>query len=194
MILRFATCSDYAAMLEIYKPYVEETTVSFEYVAPALSQFSARMDALSGIHPIIVCVDNGNVIGYAYSSPAFVRTAYSWCADISVYVRNDMLGRGVGSALTFALCRMLKAAGYRKAYSLITEGNERSIAMHTKSGFNKTAYFPEQGFKHGKWIGVYWLEKILNDQTVSIAFPKKINEISSDFCNEVLRLAESRIR
>ncbi|MGN1104877.1 MAG: GNAT family N-acetyltransferase, partial [Candidatus Coproplasma sp.] len=122
MLLRFANNSDYAAMLEIYRPYVEDTTVSFEYVAPTLAQFSARMEALAGIHSIIVCVDNGSVIGYAYSSPAFVRTAYSWCADISVYVRSDMLGRGVGSALTSALCRMLKESGYRKAYSLITEG------------------------------------------------------------------------
>lgn len=193
MILRFAECGDYAAMLEIYSPYVQNTRISFEYVAPTLQEFSARMDALSYVLPIIVCEDCGEVVGYAYSSPAFERRAYAWCADISVYVRGDMLGKGIGSALTCALCDMLKEMGFRKVYSLITEGNVRSIAMHEKCGFEKVAFFPEQGYKHGEWIGVHWLERTLNGKSVCQSFPKAISELSKQTCENIFSLYEQRL-
>lgn len=186
MTFRFATECDYAAMLEIYSPYVENTLVSFEYVAPTLQQFSARMSALCGVHPIILCEQDQKVVGYAYSSPAFERRAYSWCADISVYVRADKCGKGVGSALTCALCEMLKELGYRKVYALITEGNMRSIAMHEKCAFKEVAFFPEQGYKHGKWIGVHWLEKTLNGCEVCLSFPKAVNSLPEEILNKIL--------
>lgn len=180
MNLRYATRGDYAAMLEIYRPYVEHTTVSFEYAAPTEAEFAARMNALEGVHPVIVCEECGSVIGYAYSAPAFARAAYGWCADLSVYVRRDKLGRGAGSALTKAVCGILQRLGYRKVYSLITEGNEKSLAMHAKCGFKEVAFFPEQGFKSGRWLGVHWYEKTLNDQSVASRAPEKINLLKFD--------------
>ncbi|MGN0818113.1 MAG: GNAT family N-acetyltransferase [Candidatus Coproplasma sp.] len=186
MYLRIATRGDYAAMLEIYRPYVENTTVSFEYVTPTLKEFTVRMDALTGVHPIIVCEDGEGIIGYAYSSPAFLRAAYGWCADLSVYVRGDMLGRGAGSALSTAVCSILQALGYRKVYSLITEGNQISLNMHAKCGFKEVAFFPEQGYKAGKWIGVRWLERTLNDQSVGADNPKKIADLSAETLRFIL--------
>ncbi|MGN0814356.1 MAG: GNAT family N-acetyltransferase [Candidatus Coproplasma sp.] len=192
-VIRFADRGDYAAMLEIYSPYVQNTKISFEYVAPTLQEFSARMDALSGAHPVIVCEDGGEVVGYAYSSPAFERRAYAWCADISVYVRDGMLGKGIGSALTCALCDLLKEAGYRKVYALITEGNVRSISMHRKCGFKEVAFFPEQGYKHGEWIGVCWLERTLNGKSVCQSFPKAVSELSEQTCGNIFALCRQRL-
>lgn len=186
MILRYATRGDYAAMLDIYRPYVENTTISFEYVTPSLTEFSDRLDRLSD-YPSIVCEEDGEIIGYAYSSPAFSRAAYGWCADLSVYVRQDKLGRGVGSALTRATCGLLKALGYRRVYSLITEGNGRSISMHEKCGFEKVAFFPEQGYKSGRWIGVFWLEKTLNGKEVGTSSPRPVSKLPADISQKILK-------
>ena len=41
-MLRFATLLDVPEMLAIYTPYVENTTVSFEYVPPTPADFANR--------------------------------------------------------------------------------------------------------------------------------------------------------
>ena len=51
MIYREATRSDVAAMLEIYRPYVEGTTVSFEYETPSLVDFTARFERITRDFP-----------------------------------------------------------------------------------------------------------------------------------------------
>lgn len=169
--LYFARRKDYAAMAEIYRPYVEDTTVSFEYRAPSRRQFAARMRALCGAFPVIVCREGEEVLGYAYASPAFERAAYSWCADLSVYIRSDRRGEGLGRRLTAAVCDILRALGYRVVYSLVTGENASSCAFHSAMGFEKVAEFPRQGYKMGRWMSVIWYEKELNGEGVSRAFP-----------------------
>lgn len=173
MTLRFASEKDYAAMLEIYRPYVEQTTVSFEYETPSSEEFSKRFISLEGTFPAIVSEENGQIVGYAYASPAFERKAYCWCADLSVYVRWDMRGRGTGMALTNAVLDILKRLGYRKVYSLITGENQKSRAFHEKMGFEIVAEFRDQGYKMGRWLSVFWYEKQLNGADCAQSFPKK---------------------
>lgn len=177
MTLRFAAAEDYAAMLEIYRPYVEQTTISFEYKTPSLQAFSERFENLSGKFPAIVCDEGGEVVGYAYASPAFERKAYCWCADLSVYVAKNCRGRGIGRALTNAVLDILRELGYRKVYSLITGENTKSLAFHEKMGFEKVAEFEEQGYKMGRWLSVFWYEKQLNGEDCAKSFPK-------EFCAE----------
>lgn len=40
--IRFAAIADAPALLAIYTPYVEETSISFEYTAPSLAEFEGR--------------------------------------------------------------------------------------------------------------------------------------------------------
>lgn len=169
--LYFARRSDYAQMAEIYRPYVENTTVSFEYVAPRSSQFAARLEALDGKFPVIVCREGEEVLGYAYASPAFERAAYGWCADLSVYIRSDCRGRGLGRRLTLAVCDILRSLGYRVVYSLVTGENVQSCAFHRAMGFEKVAEFPRQGYKSGRWLSVIWFEKELNGEEAGAHFP-----------------------
>jgi phosphinothricin acetyltransferase len=176
--LQFAKENDYAAMLEIYRPYVENTTISFEYQTPDLATFTQRMVALNDKYPVIVCKDGDEVVGFAYGSPAFERVAYSWSADLSVYVREDMRGKGIGRMLVECVLRILKTQNYRKVYSLVTGENAASVAFHKAMGFKTVADFKEQGFKFGKWLSVIWLEYELNGREVSSQFPKKLSELS----------------
>ena len=41
--IRSATTSDAEALLEIYRPYVEKTAISFELVVPTLGEFEAAL-------------------------------------------------------------------------------------------------------------------------------------------------------
>ena len=41
--VREASVEDAAELLEIYRPYVEHTDVSFEYVTPSVQEFAGRI-------------------------------------------------------------------------------------------------------------------------------------------------------
>lgn len=152
----------FSAMCKIYAPYVEKTTVSFEYTPPAEEEFAARMRALSSEYPVLVMADGEEVLGYAYAAKVFERKAYAWNTELSVYVREDRRGEGMGKELVLAIEKICVLLGFRKIFSLITEENGASIAFHHAIGYEDVAFFPEQGYKFGKWLGVLWLSKDLN--------------------------------
>ncbi len=178
--LCFACAGDYPAMAEIYRPYVEDTTISFEYTAPSPEQFADRMRTLDGRFPVIVCRDGDDVCGYAYASPAFERQAYCWCADISVYVKQGTVRHGIGRRLVSCVCAILKDLGYRRVYSVITAENARSRVFHVSLGFEQVAEFPEQGYKFGRWLNVVWYEKELCGGEACTQPPRAFNKDEFD--------------
>ena len=161
MHIRFATKEDISPMLEIYRPYVETTTVSFEYTCPSLEEFNSRFEKYTQQFPWLVWEEDGEVLGYAYACAPFTRMAYSWVAEASVYLRKDAHRRGIGTALYKALEAILTKQGYLTLYTLVTSENATSLAFHQAVGYEIRADFPRQGFKMGKALGVTWLEKTL---------------------------------
>ncbi|MFI3313806.1 MAG: N-acetyltransferase family protein [Eubacteriales bacterium] len=174
MEIRVATVADCAAMLEIYRPYIEETTVSFEYEVPSLDEFTDRLTAIqSHGFPWLVAVEDGVVLGYAYASPFHSRTAYRWTADVTIYLHRDSRGKGLGHLLYEKLFAILADLGYRSIYAIVTGQNDVSLRFHKKLGFDTDLVFPQAGYKHGLWLDVHYLCKFLNDETiVKNGFPK----------------------
>ncbi len=166
MQIRLAVPGDLPAMREIYRPYVEETTITFEYETPSEEEFAARFAAVTAWFPWFVAEENGQVLGYAYAARAFERAAYQWDADVSIYLSPAAQGRGIGRALYQALEKELYTMGYCTLYALITAENAASCAFHRAMGYTLCATLPASGFKHGRWLDVYWYEKALRTKPV----------------------------
>lgn len=160
MAIRAATRADIPAMLAIYRPFVEQTAVSFEYVLPTCGEFARRMRAHSDF-PWLVWEEDGRVLGYIYAGRAFERAAYAWCAEISCYLHETVRGRGIGKMLYQTVEDILRRQGYRKVFAVVTSANAPSVAFHRALGYRQTALFPRVGFKAGQWYDVLWLEKAL---------------------------------
>src|SRR4051794_6554386 len=91
---------DAARIAEIYRPFVETTTISFEEVAPSGSEMSSRIAHVLELAPWLVAEDDdGVVVGYAYGSRHRERAGYRWSIDLAVYVDSSAQRRGVGRAL-----------------------------------------------------------------------------------------------
>ena len=161
MSIRIATESDLPQILEIYRPYVENTTYSFEYEAPSFDAFRARFLGITKQFPWLVWEESGVILGYAYACAPFERAAYQWCAEPSIYLLPQAQGKGIGRKLYEVLEQILIAQGYRLSYAIITSENEASLAFHRAMGYKETAQFPGCGYKFGKWLGVTWMEKPL---------------------------------
>ena len=176
-MIRFATDRDLPAMLAIYKPYVENTTYSFEYDVPCLRTFTQRFYDHVDQFPWLVWEEEGVVLGYAYAGAPWERAAYRWCAEVSIYLHESVHGKGIGRQLYAVLEDILTRQGYRVAYALITTENTGSVAFHEKLGYTYHSTFENCGYKMGRWLGVIWLQKWLNPLGQPAAFPKKWTEV-----------------
>ena len=179
-MIRVATEADVPEILAIYAPYIENTTVTFEYDVPCRREFMQRFLTVTQQFPWLVWEENGEILGYAYAAPPYARAAYSWCAEPSVYLKPRARARGIGRRLYAALEEILKIQGYQVLYALITQENDSSLAFHQKLGYEIKVLFPDCGFKFGRWLGVYWLEKRLKTVEIPKSFPTPFPKLGQD--------------
>jgi L-amino acid N-acyltransferase YncA len=161
--IRTATEADAAALLAIYRPFVESTAVSFETVAPTVEEFAARIDKVLAGWQWLVAIRDGQCVGYAYGSLHRERPAYRWSVEVSAYVHPDYRRRGIARELYLRLFDELALKGYCNALAGITLPNESSVAMHRSVGFEPIGIFKDVGRKFGAWHDVAWFQRKLRN-------------------------------
>lgn len=174
--IRLAKITDIAEILKIYVPYIEETTISFEYKAPTLEEFTKRFVKISNYYPYLVYEADNKILGFAYGSPYQERAAYTYDADLSIYLANEAKGRGIGLKLYEGLLKLLQAQGFYNVYACITGNNISSIRFHKKLDFTSIGIHPQAGYKFNHWLDIIWMSKRL-EQISQI--PKPIQPISN---------------
>ena len=191
LTLRQAVPSDAEELLAIYAPYVRETTVTFEYKVPPLAAFRERMERICAIYPWLVCEQSGEILGYAYADlPFSIRSACAWNTDLSVYLTPEAQGQGIGRMLYGALLALLERLGYRNAYGLITGENAGSLAFHRKMGFTVAGTLRNSGFKFGRWMDVFLVEKTACAYGSPAQPPMKIGALPPDELRRLLAAFE----
>ena len=188
LVFRFATEKDAEEILNIYKPYIENTTITFEYEVPIVEEFRERIRETLKEYPYIVCVYDGKIIGYAYAHRIWSRAAYQWDAELSVYTDGNYAGNGIGKKLYKILIEILKLQNVVNVYALVTYPNENSEKLHNYFGFKKVAFFENSGYKFGKWVGVTWFEKAISEYPKNPKPIKKVSEIDEVKLKQILEL------
>lgn len=161
MPLRLVTPADAPAILAIYTPYILDTAITFEEAVPTEEEFVRRVRSVLEQYPYLAMEENGEILGYAYASRVRSRAAYDWSAELSVYVRQDCRGRGVGRRLYGCLLELLTLQHVHLAYGVVALPNEESHGLHMALGFRLLERFPEMGYKMGAWWDIGWYEKVL---------------------------------
>lgn len=161
MEIRMATVKDTKEILNIYRPYVEKTFISFEHQAPSEEEFSNRIRQTLKRYPYLVATYHDKIVGYTYASTFKARAAYDWTVETSIYVEETYRGQGIGHQLYAALEALLIRQNIVTANACIAYPNEGSIQFHETCGYQKVAHFTKCGYKLGKWVDMIWMEKKL---------------------------------
>ncbi len=162
--LRSATAADAAAIVEIYRPFVEDTVVSFERVPPSVDVMGERIAVALERWGWLVAEVGDRIAGYAYAGAHRARDAYRYSVETSVYVDPNYRRSGVALALYSDLFENLRERGYASAYAGITIPNEASVAFHRSFGFEPAGVFPCVGRKFGVWHDVLWMYRPIGRQ------------------------------
>jgi L-amino acid N-acyltransferase YncA len=178
--LRLATRDDAAAVADIYRPIVASTPISFEVEPPDTPEMRRRIDEALAAHAWLICERRGEVVGYAYAGRHGVRAAYQWSVNTSVYVHPAFHRRGIGRGLYTSLFRILAAQGFVSAYAGITLPNTSSVALHESAGFESVGVYRNAGYKLGKWYGVGWWQRAVQEPAATPSPPLNLRDIRRD--------------
>ena len=162
--MRPAEPADLVAVQTIYAHHVLTGLASFEEVPPALEEIRRRHAEVTGQGlPWLVADHGGTVAGYGYCALYRTRSAYRFALEDSVYVRKDVQGKGVGSALLAELIRRCEKLGYRQLIAVIGDsGNAASISLHASHGFLRVGTLRSVGYKFGRWVDSVLMQRPLD--------------------------------
>lgn len=156
---------DLEALTDLYNHYVRETPITFD--TAIFTPEERRPWLLShpedGPYRLMVATDTDSqeILGYATSSPFRAKQAYATSIEVTVYLRPDAGGRGVGTLLYEALFEALSGEDLHRAYAGIAQPNEASVRLHERFGFRHVGTYREVGRKFGRYWDVAWFERDL---------------------------------
>ncbi|MGE0225948.1 MAG: N-acetyltransferase family protein [Acetobacteraceae bacterium] len=163
MQIRAATDADIPDIQAIYAHHVLHGTGTFDEEPPSVEEMRDKFHAVIALDGTwLVATDESGVLGYAYYTQFRSRSAYRFCVEDSIYVREDVRGQGVGKALVGKLIEDATARGMRQMIAVIGDSeNVGSIGVHASLGFHMVGTLKSVGVKFGRWLDVVSMQRPL---------------------------------
>ena len=162
--IRPANEEDAGVVAAIYAHHVLHGTASYDTDPPSIDYIRDKIRWVIGEGwPFLVAEGADGIVGYAYATQFRDRAAYRWTAENSIYVRADILGRGVGKALLIELLDRSEACGFRQMIAVIGGAAEASVRLHASCGFEEAGRIRAAGWKHGRWLDNVYMQKALGE-------------------------------
>ena len=163
MPIRATTEADIPEIQSIYAHHVLHGAGTFDETPPSVEDMLEKFRHVVGDGgKWLVSTDRSGVLGFAYYMQFRDRSAYRYCVEDSIYVREDVRGQGVGKALVAQLIEDATAAGMRQMIAVIGDSdNVGSIGMHASLGFHLVGTLRAVGVKFGRWVDVVSMQRPL---------------------------------
>jgi phosphinothricin acetyltransferase len=162
--IRPANPEDMPVVRDIYDYFIRNTVVTFDDEPLTVRDWTQKWEYLHklGLPFLVMVSPNNDVIGFAYLAPWRQKAAYKSTAENSIYLRPAATGRRLGTRLLEELIQAGRAAGVKEIIAVIADrGAEASIRLHRKAGFADQGHLGKVGFKFGRWVGTFLMQKSL---------------------------------
>ncbi len=161
--IRTTELRDLPRLLSIYNYEVLHGTATLDLHAKTAKDWNVWYATHRlGNHFSLTAEADGIAIGYATLSGYREKEAYKTTAELSIYVAADQRQKGVASALLAEIIRIARQRGdLHTIVSVITSGNDASIALHKKFGFTYCGTVREVGTKFGRMLDIHNYQLIL---------------------------------
>ena len=160
LTIRDAESNDLDEITNIYNWAILNTTATFDNIPKSIDEQKSWFNDHGNKNPIIIAELDEKIVGWASLSKWSDRCAYSDTAEISLYVKNGFIGRGIGKKIMEHIIKKGESVGLHVLIARITEGNKNSIHLHESFGFEHIGIMREVGKKFGRLLDVYLMQKI----------------------------------
>ncbi len=156
LIIRDMRDTDWEAVATIYREGIETKISTFQAEVPTYEAWDkSHIKACR-----IVAEENGQVVGWVVLSAFSSRCVYSGVAEVSIYIKADSRGKGIGEKLFQEVIQASEKEGFWTLQSGIIEINKASIALHKKAGFRMVGYREKIAKGHnGEWQNTVLMER-----------------------------------
>ena len=163
MVIRPATPLDSAAIAAIWNREVVQTTATSDTEPRDPEAQRAWLAAHGPRLPVIVATEGDEVVAFGALAPYRAKPSYARTVEDSVYVKDGWRGKGLGGLALERLLELARAHGHHSVIARITGTNAASLALHARHGFATVGHEREVAFKHGIWLDVVTLQRVLMD-------------------------------
>ncbi len=161
-VIRPAQEGDLPSILEIYNQGIQDRVATLEEDAKDMEYMKQWFESHANLYAVLVAeILPGEIGGWASLNPYSHRCAYSGVADLSVYIRRELRGRGLGSLLLSNLEQVAKTNGFHKIVLMTFPFNLSGQGLYRKIDYRSVGIFDNQGKLDGRFIDVMAMEKLL---------------------------------
>src|SRR5689334_21481749 len=155
MRIRFAQLDDLPAIVDIYNQSIPSKQSTGDTrplrVEDRVAWFGEH---LPDSHPIFVADVEGRVGGWcSLSAYRPGRAALRFTAEISYYIDFAYHRQGIATVLVEHALATCPALGIRHVFAIVLEGNQASLKLLEKMGFEKWGYLPRVADFDGREVG-----------------------------------------
>jgi phosphinothricin acetyltransferase len=161
--IRAATADDCPEIADIFGHYAVSSVATFEENALSVPEWKEKFAGITGRGlPFLVAETGGGVVGYAYAGAWRPKPAYRHTVEDSIFLDPGWTGRGLGGRLLAELLTCSTRAGAAQMIAVIADsGDGPSATLHRRLGFTDAGRLAAVGFKHGRWIDTFLLQRDL---------------------------------
>lgn len=153
VIIREGQPSDAVQMADIFNYYITSSDVIFSNRLRSPEDMLSLVQPGFGQYPFFVAEDpEGRLLGYCFAHRWMPDEVYARTLEITIYLRHDALGLGIGGRLLDRVIEGCRRIGTHRLVSFITEGNRPCEQLHLRAGFTLRGILPAVGYKFGRYL------------------------------------------
>ena len=159
--IREARETDMSVVAEIYNQGIEDRVATFETRLRTVADMEQWFRERRSRYLVLVFEKAGIIQGWAALEPFSSRPCYAGVASLSIYVRREARGQGVGRQLLLTLSEKACQQGFHKLVLSALANNAAGRRLYDRVGFRLVGTYEKQAQLDGAWLDVSLMEKLL---------------------------------
>lgn len=155
--------SDFNLVKKIYDYYILNSTATFHTDPITIEELKSTIITGDLKYKSCLIEYEGQTCGFCYLSQYKKRQAYDRTAEVTIYLKPEYSGRGIGSATLKMIENIAKSKEIWVLIGIISGDNQASMKLFEKCGYEKCAHFKKVGKKFDKILDVVAYQKILDE-------------------------------
>ncbi len=140
---RDANIADLPSIVDIYNSTISSRMVTADTEPVSVeSRVTWFEEHSADFRPIWVAEDEGIICGWISFEPFKTRAAYDQTAEVSIYIKSGLRGKGLGSKMLQEVVDRCQSLNIRTLLGYIFGHNEPSLNLFKKFGFEEWAVLP----------------------------------------------------
>jgi phosphinothricin acetyltransferase len=146
--------TDFPVVKEIYDYYILNSTATFHTEKISISELKEVIPVNHPKYKSFLIRYDGAVCGYCYFSYYKKRQAYDRSSEVTMYLKNEFTGKGIGRTILERLEKIAVENNIFVLIGILSGENDQSIHLFENCGYEKCAHFRQIGEKFGRLLDV----------------------------------------